>query len=181
MNDNGYRYTPFYCEENVWFLCKDPRFRNYDAKVVLITNKEQKCPFWQHQLCESSDNPVYWDYHVILIFCDQNWMVWDFDSILECPVSLKKYITKTFKYPEISLQKYEPVFKIIDSSFYVAHFSSDRSHMKLPNGGWLAPPPPWEPIHSGTISNFVNLLRIDDSNCKEFLTIQDFYSSFSNE
>lgn len=35
---------------------------------------------------------------------------------------------------------------MVNATDYLGMFSSDRRHMKEPNGTWISPPPTWPPI-----------------------------------
>lgn len=39
-------------------------------------------------------------------------------------------------------------FRVIPAEQYLAEFSSDRRHMRRPDGTWIKPPPPYPPIQS---------------------------------
>lgn len=97
-----------------------------------------------------------WDYHVIFVWRDpitNNRVVYDLDTTLGFPFDLEDYLNQTF--PNGVTEEFAPRFNIIDVEDYVSNFTSDRSHMKLPNGSWQALPPPWECIGS----NGSNLLK----------------------
>lgn len=40
-------------------------------------------------------------------------------------------------------------YRVVPAELFLAHFTSDRSHMRDASGGWLQPPPPWPCIEGG--------------------------------
>jgi hypothetical protein len=144
------KYTPFYCEENIWHLCGDPRFATCPSKVVIISNESRACTLWAQRAAPLAGAPVTWDYHVILIAKRSlQWKVWDLDTTLDVPVELPSYLSVTFP-PELRAQtareRLAPRFRIIEAETYRRTFSSDRSHMHDTDGRWHQKPPPWPPI-----------------------------------
>ncbi|XP_034748719.1 protein N-terminal glutamine amidohydrolase [Etheostoma cragini] len=92
-------YTSCYCEENVWKLCEFVRAERSAAldqlEVVFISNKTRTVPLWR-QKSGRGDQPVIWDYHVILLQVEppgpsSSSVVYDLDSELEFPCSLELY------------------------------------------------------------------------------------------
>lgn len=106
--------------------------------------------------------PVYWDYHVVLMVLEGDaWFIYDFDSSLKFPVSLKNYLNLTFR-SDVGNSENKPLFKIYSSDTFTNTFSSDRSHMKDALGNWIFSPPVWSKIerahypglHMGDITDF---------------------------
>ncbi|CAG8519516.1 24380_t:CDS:2 [Cetraspora pellucida] len=66
-------YTPFYCEENVYHLCKkfsellDKSIGNYEVYACFISNQTRSVPIRKQKAAKSPDGFVIWDYHVILL------------------------------------------------------------------------------------------------------------------
>jgi protein N-terminal glutamine amidohydrolase len=87
----------------------------------------------------------------------QNILVWDLDSLLPFPSDFSHYASKAFlggvdgesRLPS-RLQRF---YRVIPAATFVAHFASDRRHMRGPDGGWLAPPPPHPCIQPGGANN----------------------------
>ena len=169
MNREAYLYSPSYCEENIWHLCQEPDFEVYDKKVVFISNDRRSCPLWNQRACVSLDQPVLWDYHVILLFRNENWQVYDLDTLLATPTPLGEYIQNTFTRDPVA-QPFLPVFRVIEADEFVSVFSSDRSHMLTADGTWQAPPPPWPTI---VRNNQSNLMELVDMRNPSFGTIMD--------
>ena len=145
-------YTPYYCEENIYLLCKkfeefvkltEPQ--NVQAYAVILTNPT-KTIFHQYQRQghKKHNYLVIWDYHVIFIIKKETiTLVYDFDTILDYPCSFNEYFEKSVNFP-----KPKPTFfRVIKSNDFVEWFASDRSHMiDGETKKFLQPPPKYEPI-----------------------------------
>lgn len=143
MGSHPFAYHPYYCEENIWHLAQHLELSNYDQKnVVFISNRNKTCAVW-HMRAGQSNQPLIWDYHVILLAQKgTSWWVWDLDTTLGLPIPAETYFIESFRpVPAV----YLPQFRVVGAAEYTAHFFSDRSHM-LRNGQWMAPPPPWPTI-----------------------------------
>jgi hypothetical protein len=169
--ESKFKYTPAYCEENIWHLASDGRFRGLDARVVLITGPGSYRKLWFQRSSEHLAFPVHWDYHVVLLVWDDIWQVWDLDTTLEFPVNASTYFRKTFRGPDESFDNTNVIFRTIDATEYIANFSSDRSHMRLPSGDWIAPPPSWPPIVKNEISNLMGWLDIESDGPGKMLSL----------
>ncbi|XP_072958898.1 protein N-terminal glutamine amidohydrolase isoform X5 [Typha angustifolia] len=145
LDASSFTYTPFYCEENVYILCKklsasgiaDPV--GLDLFVVFISNEEKKIPLWYQKASKTIDGLVLWDYHVICIQVKRNQgnglvLVWDLDTSLPLPSPLKQYINEAIRPLSFGNSIYR------------------RSHMKDPLGNWVSLPPTYEPIVAEAIS-----------------------------
>ena len=135
-------YQPFYCEENVWQLCRHPAMACRTVFVVFIFGRASAIPLWHQRAARSPEWPVFWDYHAVLMTTGRpSAAVWDLDSVLDWPVPLEAYLAATFKIalPEV----HAPIFRVVNGGDFLATFSSDRSHMRDAKGGFIAPPPPW--------------------------------------
>ena len=126
-----YDYAPLYCEENVRRLMDHPDVAGSERNVLFIARDFR---MW----AQRAGSPCTWDYHVILLVKSAGWRVWDLDSLLGLDAPLETYLDRSFKAPG-------PRFRVIDAATFATTFSSDRSHMKLPDGTYRAPPPPWPP------------------------------------
>ena len=146
-----------YCEENAWRLCQR-KLRNNPNKnayyVVFVSNKHQCVAMW-HQIAarQGPNNPVLWDYHVYLMESttattdtNKKTRVLDLDSNLSYPCPLDEYIMHTF---QTDMEQYAPLFRVVEASVYLTHFSSDRSHMyNDETRTWSAPPPTYACIQA---------------------------------
>ncbi len=106
-------YTSCFCEENIYKLSEaafllDNSSTECQSFVIFISSKNTRTPIWCQKSSETLEDPVCWDYHVILCVkgIDQNRacfsLVFDHDSRLFYPTTLMEYITKSFK-PEMSI------------------------------------------------------------------------------
>jgi hypothetical protein len=154
MNGRAEHDAPFWCEENAWHLCVEPRVGE-DASVVVITNAWRTVALWHQRAASRVDAPVVWDYHVIVV--SRSATVWDLDTRLAFPVALDEYLRETFRSVAPRLR---PRFRAIAAPVYRSRFASDRRHMRDAEGGWQQPPPPWPAIGDGHVLDA--LLDTDD-------------------
>ena len=159
----GFQHTPFYCEENAWHLCQHPRLSAYERRVVFISNTSRCCPFWFQRASPKLGDPIFWDYHVLVIAQHnptQPWRVWDLDTLLTLPLALPTYLNNTFGPPSLVPPNFHPLFRVLTPEVFLNHFSSDRSHMRTDDAAWREPPPSWPPLvdEQGTM----NLMRFVD-------------------
>lgn len=143
----GLRHHPFYCEENAWWLCGEPRIGPGDSHVLFICNRFGHCPFAEQQAAPPGQ-VVWWDYHVVVLDVDQR--IWDLDTRLPLPLPALAWLAGTFPFIDRLPRALEPRFRLIRCSDYRRDFASDRSHMRTVDGRWHHPPPPWSPIGTGT-------------------------------
>jgi hypothetical protein len=146
-------YTACYCEENIWRLIRHVGVGSVARKVIWISSLTGVCPLWHQRAAAAPDQPVWWDYHVVLLVQTDVWSVWDLDTTLALPVPAEEYLAQTFK----GVGSVEPLFRVMDADYYFEKFSSDRSHMRDEQSGWRAEPPPWEPIYTAP-STFFEML-----------------------
>ncbi len=128
---------------------------------------------WQQRAASQPDQAVWWDYHVILLSYDKEWMVWDLDTRLDLPVSSREYYQKTFLHTQTDM----PMFRVMDAGYYQAVFASDRSHMQTPDSSWLAPPPEWPAINNGNLS-FLEMLDFKSDKHGTLLNINDMQHNY---
>ncbi|KAL6138092.1 hypothetical protein ACLB2K_063378 [Fragaria x ananassa] len=162
------QHTPFYCEENVYLLCKELGTKGIaDAKgsdlfVVFISNEKKQIPLWHQKASNRADGVVLWDYHVICIQrkvgggdSPLQYLVWDLDSTLSFPCALASYVAETIRPTFQTFPEFQRYFRIVHAPIFLRSFASDRRHMKDPLGEWLHQPPVYEPIVSqdGTVHN----------------------------
>ncbi|RWR93768.1 protein N-terminal glutamine amidohydrolase [Cinnamomum micranthum f. kanehirae] len=164
LDATSFTYTPFYCEENVYLLCKklceigvaDPD--GIDLFVVFISNEDKQATLWHQKASQRIDGLTVWDYHVICIQrkVEGNLLrVWDLDSSLPFPSPLNQYVAQAIR-PSFSLNSnFVRLFRVVHVPIFLHYFASDRRHMKNPDGNWIAQPPPYEPIvaEDGTVNN----------------------------
>jgi hypothetical protein len=150
-------YHPFYCEENVFHLSREPRFAERRREIVFISNRNRTCVMWHQRAAGKPGAHVFWDYHVVLL-ARAPWEIWDLDTTLGLPVAAADYLALSFRDglpPELM-----PRFRLIDADLFATTFASDRAHMLRPGGAYRRPPPPWPPI--GPPGAEPNLMRFVD-------------------
>jgi hypothetical protein len=174
-------YQPFYCEENVFHLCQDPRFADRAPAAVFVTGAGGECVMWQQKQARRPTAPLSWDYHVFLLVRDP-WEIWDLDTVLGCPVPAARYLRRSFR-PEIELpEELTPWFRVVGAEELVATFASDRSHMLRPDGRYQKAPPPWPPIGpSGVTSNLARFLAMNDPVAGEVIALATLLSRIAVE
>jgi hypothetical protein len=143
----SFDHQPYWCEENIWRLCRHPRLAAAEVLVAVIASDSGAVRV-RHQRAADGD-AVDWDYHVIAFARETGtaWQAWDLDSTLGCPMPAREYLDAAFA-PPIP-DGLAPRFRLIEAKDYLARFSSDRSHMRARDGSWLQPPPPWPAIVNG--------------------------------
>jgi protein N-terminal glutamine amidohydrolase len=172
-------YQAFYCEENAFLLCRDPRFAARDLSAVFVTGAGGECVMWHQKQARRPTAPLAWDYHVFVLARDP-WEIWDFDTVLGFSVPAADYLRRSFR-PEIALpEELTPVFRIVGAAELARTFASDRSHMRRPDGRYQRPPPPWAPIGAeGVESNLERFLSMSDSIAGEVMDLETFVARVS--
>ncbi|KAK0597831.1 hypothetical protein LWI29_029017 [Acer saccharum] len=129
-------HTPFYCEENVYFLCKKLCANGVadadgtDLYVVFISNEKKQAyptmPQWHQKASKRADGVILWDYHAVCI------------QLLMC-LKPSDHLFSSFLnfrgFSESCMLQYSSVFSPLIGR-----------HMKDPAGNWIAEPPSYEPI-----------------------------------
>lgn len=158
-------YTSCYCEENVWKLCDYVRKQRTALLehlfVIFISNETRTVPLWK-QKSGHGDLPVIWDYHVILLQADQSdSLVYDLDSTLSFPCSLKLYAAQALRSESDIRPEYHRKFRVVPADSFLLNFASDRSHMRNSDGSWKMPPPTYAPICTAecqmNLDGFINM------------------------
>ncbi len=169
-------YVQRYCEENVWHLGQEIGLVNQVRKAVFISNNLRRCVFFRQRASSSPELSIVWDYHVVLICHDRGWQVWDLDATLSVPTALQHYLDLTFR-TEVD-SELMPYFRIIDFEEFRNNFSSDRSHMRNPSGGWIAPPPAWPMILLGKSSNLFDFVDMRKKFLGKVMNFDDFRKEY---
>lgn len=117
--------------------------------VVFISNENRMVPLWK-QKSGRGDQPVIWDYHVVLLQAGPRVdpLVYDLDSELPFPCSLQLYAAQSLRSDSNIKPAYHRKLRVVPADSFLLKFASDRSHMKNPDGSWRMPPPPYPPIHT---------------------------------
>ncbi|XP_039063825.1 protein N-terminal glutamine amidohydrolase [Hibiscus syriacus] len=172
LKASDFDHTTFYCEENVYFLCKKlcssgiADAQGSDIFVVFISNDNKQIPLWHQKASNRADGVILWDYHVICVQRKKDGdthLVWDLDSSLPFPCPLATYVSETFR-PSFQLfSEFQRFFRVVHAPLFLRHFASDRRHMKDSEGNWTAQPPPYEPIvaEDGSVHNMNEYMEIN--------------------
>lgn len=144
----GPAYCAYYCEENIWHLCADPRVVADDRRVLVICNRARRVAMWGQKISKQPEYPIAWDYHVILLAraSGRPWRAWDLDARGPCPQPADTWLEHSFLGIQLLPREFEPKFRLIDADSYRRHLRSDRRHMRHPDGTSMQPPPSWPPI-----------------------------------
>jgi protein N-terminal glutamine amidohydrolase len=162
--DLGHKYTPFYCEENIWQLAQE----RVNGSAVFISNATRQVACFSQKRAHQPDEPMVWDYHVVWLeegasgaTATATATVWDFDSTLGLVTPAQVYLAETFRPVRAA---FAPMFRLVAKADFVRDFASDRSHMKCADGSYQAAPPPWPCIgESEKPPNLAEFLRMDVS------------------
>ncbi|CAL9236517.1 unnamed protein product [Arabidopsis halleri] len=193
MDAARFQHTPYYCEENVYLLCKKlcengvADATDSDLFVVFISNEKKQVPLWHQKASSRADGVVLWDYHVICVqrkkVSDSEPLVWDLDSTLPFPSPLASYVTETIQ-PSFQLfADYQRFFRIVHAPLFFKHFASDRRHMKEPDGSWTAQPPPYEPIvaQDGILHNLSEYISMSGADTLSSLDAETVRAAISQK
>lgn len=144
-------------------------------QVVLISNRTRRCAVWC-QRAGGPEEPVLWDYHVILISrASVGWQVWDMDTLLSFPEPFDSYATSSFRPVEA---EWAAEFRLLTAKQYIDGFSSDRTHMRNAQGEWIVTPPPWPAIYNGAFGNLMRLTDFSIPEPGEVLNLDQFRRRF---
>ncbi|XP_048363966.1 protein N-terminal glutamine amidohydrolase [Sphaerodactylus townsendi] len=181
-------YTSCYCEENVWKLCEYVRSQNQypleEFYAVFISNDRRMVPLWK-QKSSCGNQPVIWDYHVILLHvsnANQNF-IYDLDTALPFPCPFDTYVEEAFKSDNILDAAFRRKVRVVRADLYLKTFASDRSHMKDASGDWLKPPPPYPCIETAdfkmNLDDFISMSP--DVGSGSVLPLSEFVHGFGSQ
>jgi len=158
-------YQPYYCEENIWHLCREPRFSASASYVIVIANSAGSVLFCGQKAGVGPHMALLWDYHVVLAHHDDStgWTLWDLDSCLGLPVNALDYLSRTFPADDNLPAEVRPMFRVMPGPTYLSTFSSHRTHMVGKGGEFIKPPPPWKILtiegQADNLDRFVDMSR----------------------
>lgn len=167
------RYTPYFCEENVWHLARESAAHGRrDLYAVFITNRLQHVVLWQQR----AGDPVQWDYHVVLF---DGGDVVDLDTVIEGGPSLPIGVWLKASFRHVS-EPLAPRFRVVDAAELLRTFASDRSHMRGPDGEPRQPFPEWPPIRCSLGDHTLpRYLDLDDDIAGEWLDLDALRQRFA--
>lgn len=119
--------------------------------VLVLANEPGAFAMWGQRAASEPELPVVWDYHVVYARpVAAGWEVLDQDSALPFPVPLPLWRAVSFLPlpPEVDISP--PLVRVIPAWRFLSRLSSDRGHMRNEDGEWVAPPPAWPTIGSGS-------------------------------
>lgn len=170
----------------MWQLClwfhSEAEVPLHDFQVLFISNHHRTVPLWK-QKSGRGDLPVVWDYHVILLRSGPGLepFIFDLDSVLDFPCSLQEYSTLALRSDDDLHPQYHRMIRSVPAELFLQKFSSDRSHMKKPDGSWSMPPPSYPPIQtpeaSSNLDSFIQMKQ--DQGLGRVQTLQDFMVQFN--
>ena len=150
-----------YCEENAYLALRALGGDARERHAVFCTSDARQTVFWGHRRGGSA---VIWDYHVFVVERrdDGGWYVLDHDADV-CRLSegdsdgcrsvawvpFGAYERACLAPPDDDAWRELAAarrFRPVRAADLLQRFASDRGHMRLPDGGWSAPPPPWPAI-----------------------------------
>jgi hypothetical protein len=141
-----HRYTPFFCEENVWWLAHERRHASsgqVTGWVCLFTNDTASIAV-MNQHAAPATTLMAWDYHVVLAVPQDGVMqVFDLDSRLPFPSPWSAYFRGTFPNQPALPPRWRTRLRQVPVGAYLDRFCSDRHHMqgKLPATAFPDYPP----------------------------------------
>lgn len=181
-------YTSCYCEENVWKLCSwfrsEGEIQLQELQALFISNHYRTVPLWK-QKSGRGDFPVVWDYHVILLWSGPGSepLVFDLDSVLDFPCGLQEYSALALRSDRDLNPQYHRMIRSVPADLFLQKFSSDRSHMKKPDGSWTMPPPDYPPVQTSETSSNLDLFiqMHQDHGLGRVHSLQDFMIQFNQD
>lgn len=133
ITGSTFRYTAAFCEENIWWAAHDLTLNGHNGaemRVLLFTNPSQQVLLFNQEVAPQGA-PALWDYHVVLQVGDgASAQILDFDTRLNFPVPLEKYVRESFPSPDETPDQYRAWIRVIPAQSYLQRFDSDRSHMR---------------------------------------------------
>lgn len=164
-------YCPYYCEENIWQLCADPRVGAGRRMVLLISNRARRVAMWGQRIASDPTLPIAWDYHVVLLVQppEQPWRLWDLDAAVAPPERASVWLERSFRDIGLLPPELAPRFRLVTAADYRRFLRSDRRHMRRVDGSPIQPPPSWPPPQGEVVPGYED----DGSNLDRFLDTED--------
>ncbi|XP_069813232.1 protein N-terminal glutamine amidohydrolase isoform X1 [Dendropsophus ebraccatus] len=130
--------------------------------AVFLSNENRMIPIWKQKSGKNED-PVIWDYHVVLLHdcSDGQRFIYDLDTVLPFPCPCDTYIQEALRSDHNIHKDFRRKLRVIQAEEYLRNFASDRSHMKDGNNEWRKPPPPYPciktPKSSMNLDDFISM------------------------
>ncbi|XP_020360564.1 protein N-terminal glutamine amidohydrolase isoform X1 [Oncorhynchus kisutch] len=181
-------YTSCYCEENVWKLCEHIKTQTQihldEVYAVFISNERRMIPIWK-QRSSRGDEPVVWDYHVVLLHQNQQGQsfIYDLDTVLPFSCPSHVYTTEAFHTDHGLKPAFWRKLRVIPADAYLKNFASDRSHMKNADGTWRMPPPLYPCIETtDSKMNLDDFISMDSKvGCGHVYSLSEFVKHFAEK
>jgi len=153
-------YQARYCEENVWRLLAHSELAACRAWAVIVSSPSGRFVALRQRAGRPEDGLVCWDYHVFAVVDDPHGtrLALDLDSDIPFPCPLARYLAESF--PPMHHPRRRPIFRVITAVDYLTGLASDRSHMRMPDGSYFAPPPPWPAPGKGKSNILVSWIDV---------------------
>jgi len=177
LKREDFHYQPFYCEENIWHICRNEPFDH--GYVIFIASTGDSFPMLNQRVMDHPSIPVSWDYHAVLLVHSEDNLIIDFDTALPFCCDIRRYFSHSFLDNRLLKEHEQPLFRIVPASEYVTVFSSDRVHMKTKTG-WLAPPPDWPTIGEPP-SNLSDFIDMGNKAIGDVLTLEEVLARFAEQ
>jgi len=201
MDRSAFRYQAYFCEENIWHFARqylkinsnapssdDPSAGDLRYFVLFFINESRQVSL-MNQSVFGDDGIGVWDYHVVFFDASKR-LIFDFDTMLPFPVDARTYIQGTF--PETHFRSTAQIqslsvetarIRTVPADDYIAHFSSDRAHMRDEKGLMLETFPLWEAIRSNNMPvDLKSYWNVDQQiKASNVLDVAEFSTHFLNE
>lgn len=165
-----HRYTPYFCEENIWWLAREMSGRGDLAErglVCLFSNASASIAVL-NQRATPPGRVMAWDYHVVLALPQGgSFQVFDLDTRLAFPTSWPDYFRHTFPNQQHLPLRWRSRVRLVPVRSYLDRLCSDRGHMvgRLPREAFPAYPPicPDDRRRSISLADYCDMYRpLDD-------------------
>ena len=160
---SAHRYTPYFCEENIWWLARELCASGDSAEralVCLFSNTDGSIAVL-NQRAALPGRVMAWDYHVVLACpAETGFVVFDLDTVLPFPSPWPEYFRSTFPEQARLPRRWRSWVRLIPVRSFLERFCSDRSHMigHLPHNEF----PPYPPICPDDTAGAVTLAQYRD-------------------
>jgi hypothetical protein len=134
----GLDYQAFYCEENVWRLLARPEFEDAASWAVIVSSCPRDVVLLRQLSGRPVDGLVHWDYHVFAVANEPMAGPCRPRPGQRAALSLSPRPLSGGHFPEGVQRAFAPRFRVMRGATTSADLVSDRSHMRRPDGSWIA-------------------------------------------
>jgi len=138
-------YAENFCEENVWRFLRT--VEDEEAYAVFISTANRNCHLYAQRPAINPNDLAIWDYHVVALVHREEWLVYDFDSLVSPPAPAQAWTAATFPFEDNEVR-----FRLVPVAEFLRHFRSDRRHLRTTA-------PDWPPISPGesNLNDYTNV------------------------